>query len=318
MRQGDLSTFPAFRELRIQDREMLQHSLNRLPPETSDQNFTSLFMWRHNYNIQACRLNGCICLHCAPVEGEFFFPPVGQVGVLEAAETCLAFLKEQGKAPLLGRVPESMVKRHFADRTRFSVSEDRDSFDYVYATEHLVTLSGRSYHGQRNHIRRFKDRHPDYVLEPVGLENVDECRQLAEEWFADKQRILLERPGLSPEALAYEQAMVEDERVAIKEVFAHFRQLPVSGLAVRVGSHIRAFVVGEPLTRDTVVIHLEKADREYHGLGQFICQAFCESVWAGDYQFVNREEDLGFEGLRKAKLALGPHHLSKKYTVTWA
>ena len=318
MSKDDLPAFPSFRELQIQDREMLQRSFSRLPPETSDQNFTSLFMWRHNYGIQICRLNGCICLHCAPVEGEFFFPPVGEVGVLEAAETCLAFLKEQDKAPLLGRVPESTVKRHFADRTRFSVSEDRDSFDYVYATEHLVTLSGRSYHGQRNHLRRFKRRHPDHVVEPVGPENTAECRELAEEWFANKQRILMERPGLSPEALAYEQALMEDERVAIREVFVHFRALRVTGLAVRVGGRIRAFAVGEPLARDTVVIHLEKADHEYHGLSQFMCQAFCEHVWAGDYGFVNREEDLGFEGLRKAKLALGPHHLTKKYTVTWA
>ena len=318
MPKVDLPTFPTFRELRIQDRERLQRSFERVSPETSDQNFTSLFMWRHNYNIQISQLNGCICLHCAPVEGEFFFPPVGHVGVLEAAETCLAFLKDQGKAPLLGRVPEGTVKRHFADRMRFSVTEDRDSFDYVYTTEHLVTLSDRSYHGQRNHIRRFKHRHPDHLLEPVGPENTAECRELAEKWFANKQRILSERPGLSPEALAYEQALMEDERVAIKEVFAHFRELPVTGLAVRVGSHIRAFAVGEPLTKDTVVIHLEKADRDYHGLGQFICQAFCEYVWADDYRFINREEDLGFEGLRRAKLALGPHHLTKKYTVTWA
>jgi hypothetical protein len=319
MPKDRLPTFPMFRELRIQDREWLQGSFNRLPPETSDQNFTSLFMWRHNYNVQISQLNGCVCLHCAPVEeGEFFFAPVGQIGVREAAETCFAFLKEQGKAPLLGRVPENTVKRHFADRTRFSVSEDRDSFDYVYTTEHLITLSGRSYHGQRNHIRRFRRRYPDYSLEPVGPENTAECRELAEKWFTIKQRILLERPGLSPEALAYEQALMEDERVAIKEVFAHFRELPVTGLAVRVGGHIRAFAVGEPLTKDTVVIHLEKADRDYHGLGQFICQAFCEYVWADDYRFINREEDLGFEGLRTAKLALGPHHLTKKYTVTWA
>ena len=168
MSKVGLPTFPAFRELRIQDREWLQGSFNRLPPETSDQNFTSLFMWRHNYNIQISQLNGCACLHCAPVEeGEFFFAPVGQMGVREAAETCLAFLKEQGKAPLLGRVPESTVNRHFADRTRFSVSEDRDSFDYVYAAEHLVTLSGRSYHGQRNHIRRFKRWYPDLEVEEL-------------------------------------------------------------------------------------------------------------------------------------------------------
>jgi len=318
MSKVGLPTFPAFRELRIQDLESLQRGFNRLPPETSDQNFTSLFMWRHNYNLQISQLNGCICLHCAPLEGEFFFPPVGQVGVLQAAETCLAFLKEQGKAPLLGRVPEGTVKRHFADRTRYSVSEDRDSFDYVYAAEHLVTLSGRSYHGQRNHIRRFKRRYPDYLLEPVGPENAAECRELARKWFASKRRILLERPGLSQEALAYEQALMQDERVAIKEVFAHFGELPVTGLAVRVGGHIRAFAVGEPLNKDTVVIHLEKADRDYHGLSPFICQAFCEHVWADDYRFINREEDLGFEGLRSAKLALGPHHLTKKYTVTWA
>ena len=318
MSRVNLPQFPDFRELGIDDREVLQACLDQLPAETADQNFTSLFMWRRNYNIKISRLNGCICLHCTALEGEFFFPPVGE-RMLESAEACLALLEEQDKEPIIGRAPESLVKRYFTDQTRFSVKEDRDSSEYIYLTEHLIKLAGRSYHGQRNHIRRFKRMHPDFSLELVGCENgnIVECLELAEEWFAAKWRVLAERAGSSPETLTYEQAFLKDERVAIKELFSHFHELRVTGLAVRVDGRIRAFSVGEPLNEDTVVIHLEKADHAYRGLSQFICQAFCEHVWA-DYTFINREEDLGFEGLRRAKLALGPHHLAQKYDVTWA
>lgn len=316
MSETNLPKFPDFRELRIEDREILQACLDRLPPETADQNFTSLFMWRHNYNVKISQLNGSICLYCTALEGEFFFPPVGE-RILESAEACLTFLKKRDKEPIIGRASESFVKRYFADRPRFSVKENRDSSEYVYLTEHLITLSGRSYHGQRNHIRRFKKMHPDFSLELIGPENIAECLELAEEWFTMKWRVLSERPGLSPEALAYEQAFLKDESMAIQELFSHFQELHVTGLAIRVDGRIRAFSVGEPLNEDTVVIHLEKADHAYCGLSQFICQAFCEHVWA-DYKFINREEDLGFEGLRRAKLALGPHHLAQKYDVTWA
>jgi len=314
----NLPRFPEFRELKIEDREILQTYLDQLPAETADQNFTSLFMWRHNYNVKISRLNGSICLHCTALEGEFFFPPVGE-RMLESAETCLAFLKERAKEPIIGRASESLVKKCFADRTRFSVKEDRDSSEYVYLTEHLIKLSGRSYHGQRNHIRKFKRMYPDFSLELIDPENgnIAECLELAEEWFAMKWHALSERPGLSPEALAYQQTFLKDERVAIKELFSHFHELHVTGLAIRVDGRIRAFSVGEPLNEDTAVIHLEKVDHAYRGLSQFICQAFCEHVWA-DYTFINREEDLGFEGLRRAKLALGPHHLAQKYDVTWA
>jgi hypothetical protein len=318
MSEVNVPKFPEFRELRIEDREILQACLDRLPPETADQNFTSLFMWRHNYNVKISWLNGCVCLHCTALEGEFFFPPVGK-RMLESAETCLTFLREQAKEPIIGRASESLVKRCFADRTRFSVKEDRDSSEYVYLTEHLITLAGRRYHGQRNHIRKFKRMYPDFSLELIGPENgnVAECLELAEEWFAAKWRAILERSDSSPEALAYEQAFLKDERVAIKEIFSYFQELHVTGLAIRVDGRIRAFSVGEPLNEDTVVIHLEKADHAYRGLSQFICQAFCEHVWT-DYKFINREEDLGFGGLRRAKLALGPHHLAQKYDVTWA
>jgi hypothetical protein len=144
MSEVNLPQFPEFRELRIEDCEILQACLDRLPPETADQNFTSLL--------------------------------------------------------------------------------------YVYLTEHLITLAGRSYHGQRNHIREFTRTYPDFSLELIGPDNIAECLELAEEWFAAKWRALSERPGSIPETLAYEQAFLMDERVAIKELFSHFQELHVTGL----------------------------------------------------------------------------------------
>jgi hypothetical protein len=317
MPTASVPTFPNRRKLKIEDRELLQTHLDRLPPETSDQNFTSLFIWRHTYDTQISRLNGSFCLSSGNPDESCILTPVGQEAVQEVAETYLAHLNEEGRKPYIARVSESAVNRHFTDRARFSVSEDRESFDYVYTAEHLVGLSGRSYHGQRNHIRRFKRQYPDYTLERIGPENTAECSELVQKWCVDKLRILRERPNVSPEVLARRQVFMNNETCAVRELFAHFADLSVTGLAIRVDGRIRAFAVGEPLNEDTALIHLEKADRDYHGLAQFISQVFCEFAWAGHYQFINREEDLGFVGLRTAKLALGPHHLVRKYTVRW-
>jgi len=111
-------------------------------------------------------------------------------------------------------------------------------------------------------------------------------------------------------------SFIDEETVAVKAALLNFYQLPVTGLAIRIDGKIRAFSIGEKLNQEMALIHIEKADHGYLGLAQFICHVFTRIKWS-DCKFINREEDLGLKGLRKAKLALGPDHFINKYNIRW-
>jgi len=178
---------------------------------------------------------------------------------------------------------------------------DRSQSDYVYLVEDLMELKGRRYHRKRNHIKQFRDKY-SYRYIPLIPERVPQCLQLEEEWC--DLRHCEASPGLY------------NESVAVKEAFTHFEDLGVKGGAILIDEKVEAFTLGEPLNSETVVIHIEKANPAYDGLYPAINQAFLEQEWSG-YTYVNREQDLGEEGLRKAKESYFPHHMVNKYAITF-
>jgi hypothetical protein len=105
-----------------------------------------------------------------------------------------------------------------------------------------------------------------------------------------------------------------NESISIKEALTHFERLRVKGGAILIDGKIEAFTLGEPLNPNTVVIHIEKANSAYEGLYTLINQAFLENEWP-EYTYVNREQDLGEEGLRKSKESYFPHHMINKYAI---
>jgi len=177
---------------------------------------------------------------------------------------------------------------------------DRDQSDYIYLTEDLVKLEGRKYHRKRNHIKQFKEKY-SYQYIPLASEWISECLRLETAWC--DLRHCETTPGLLNESLA------------IKEALTDFQSLGMKGGAILINGKVEAFTLGEPLNGDTVVIHIEKANPSYEGLYTLINQAFLEKQWSG-YTYVNREQDLGEEGLRKAKESYFPHHMVNKYTIT--
>lgn len=100
----------------------------------------------------------------------------------------------------------------------------------------------------------------------------------------------------------------------MREALTHFEELEYRGGAIEIDSRIEAFSLGEPLNTDTAVIHIEKANPEIPGLYAAMNQLFCQNAWS-DMAYINREQDLGIEGLRKAKESYNPHHIAKKFTI---
>ena len=186
----------------------------------------------------------------------------------------------------------------------FRFHPDRDSFDYVYDVNDLADLKGKKFQKKRNHLNRFWQNHPDGVLEPITAENCKEAEKLVEQWYALRQEN-------DP------HADFQMEKAAIGRAFAHREKLGLVGMILRCGGEPVAMTMGSRLSSNTFDIHFEKAldiaDGAYaainNGFAKYLREAY------PDVAFLNREDDMGLEGLRKAKLSYNPHHLVEK---SWA
>lgn len=292
--------FPRFKELSLKEKPLLDEAFTRFPPVISEFTFTNLFTWRHAYQIKISSLQRFLCLLSDQEERSFFFPPIGEGDMIECCKSMLRFLEGKATVPKIARVPESKVAQIDWKTIGMKVELDRDQSDYIYLTKDLIQLEGRKYHRKRNHIKQFKEKYSyQYIL--LTPEWVSECLRLETEWCDLRHCEVV--PGLA------------NESVAIKEAFTHFEQLGVKGGGILINGKLEAFTLGEPLNADTVVIHIEKANPAYEGLYTLINQIFLENEWSG-FTYVNREQDLGEEGLRKAKESYFPHHMIHKYTIT--
>ena len=184
---------------------------------------------------------------------------------------------------------------------RFQVEYDRDEADYVYEREKLATLAGKKLHGKRNHINKFKSLYEDWTYESLNDENVEDCFQMALKWRNQN--------GCDEDHEKNAEMCVTLNSLRL------YKELGMVGGIIRVAGKIVAFCIGEPVSEDTFVVHIEKAFPEIEGAYPMINQQFVLHECM-EYQYVNREEDTGAEGLRKAKLSYRPVFLVEKGVVT--
>jgi hypothetical protein len=292
--------FPEFRDLTLEDKPLFDQLFSLFPPVISEFTFTNLFIWRNCYQTKISRLQKFLCLLSDREENSYFFPPMGEGDVIKCYQSFLQYFEGKGIPPKIVRVPEAVVVQIDWKASGMKAELDRSQCDYVYLTQELIELKGRKYHRKRNHIKQFQEKY-SYQYLPLTPEWIPQCLQLQTDWC--DLRHCEASPGLL------------NESFAIKEAFTHFEELGVKGGAILIDGKVEAFTLGDPLNQETVVIHIEKANTAYEGLYPTINQAFLENQWSG-YPYVNREQDLGEEGLRKAKESYFPHHLVNKYTVT--
>jgi len=286
-----LPEFPEFKLVGLEDKKCLTEFIARYPSEACEINFGNIFIWRHFDHSKLTTINRNLCILCEPpLEPAYFLQPIGENKIQETIEACLSF------APRLSRVPESFAARHCSG---LSGELDRNNFDYIYLAEDLISLRGKKYDGKRNRIRKFeKNYHYRYLK--LSQEKQDGCRLLFENWLETKA--------------SSDGAMLSVWRHVIEEALLHFNELGLTGGIIEIDERTAAFSIGEKLTSDTAVIHIEICDPAYEGLPQLINREFVKREWA-DYRFINREQDMGSPGLRCAKTSYHPHHLVKKYNI---
>ncbi len=288
-----------FKPLEIEDRRIFKEWLTKYPPEASEMTFTNLFMWRVRYEpLWAVEEDVLFVILKNGAEDYFGLTPLGMNMKGDHLRTLFDHLAGLSSKPRIARTSKSFVEK-LAIRDEYEVIPDRDNNDYVYLTDNLIKLPGNKYHKKKNHVNRFKKSY-EFEYKTFDEEVIESALSLQEDWC--EFRNCQDNPDLS------------DEHRAIYIALTHFDLLELKGGAILIDGKVEAFSFGEMLNPDTAVIHIEKANPRINGLYAVMNQTFCAEVWAG-VKYVNREQDLGLDGLRQAKESYYPDHMVEKFTI---
>ena len=292
-----------FKSLNLEDQAAFKKAQEAAPQVIADTIFTNLFIWRSYYRPVWAEAHGCLCLIAQP-EGEeaFGLPPVGGGDRLAAFRFTLENLRTMTETPKFKRVPETLAEEIQAADLPYDCVHDRDNDDYVYLAEQLRTLGGRRMHQKKNHYNFFVN-HNQFECLPITDELVPDLLAVQESWLAIK-----EEQNIPLSHLRHE---VE----SVHELLRHFNELNQLGLAIRINGRIEGFTMGEVMSPDTVLVHLEKANYDIRGLFVALSSHFCRQL-PPEIVYVNREQDLGLPGLRHSKESLKPDHMRRKFIVT--
>ena len=286
-----------FKKLDIHSRELFESYLKN-KYENSETSFANLYMWKDFYNTVYTEYDGfLIILNTSPNGKVHCYMPYGDGDVKNVLSELVAYLKSINQELRITSATKEQAEYICSLYPETKIRENHSFNDYVYLTESLINLSGKKLHAKRNHLNRFKNTY-NYSYREMTPDDFDECIELA------KRLMLKDR---SEESFSY-----IEELKSIKRAFKHFNTFNLSGAVIEIDGEIAAFTVGEALTDSMALIHIEKADTSYDGIYAAINNEFAKNRWS-EFKYINREEDMGIEGLRKAKLSYRPDHMVRKF-----
>lgn len=289
----------SFKALQPEDKPACDAVFKRCIGRGSEHSFVNLFLWG-DQRVAFCNDS---LLVFSQVKGQsLYLYPVCSGDPVPALEAIMQDAKSrQIPCCLCGLSEQDCQQLEALYPGRFSFRSDRAAYDYIYDIEELAELKGRKFQKKRTQLNRFRSTHPGYTVEPMTAQNYGEICRLVDQWYADRLR-------------ADPQADLQMERVAFSRALAHYEALGLEGLALRHGGSLLAFTMGSILRGDTFDSNFEKALDRADGAYAAINYEFARYLRSKypHLRWINREEDLGLEGLRRAKLSYNPHHMIEK------
>ena len=291
-----------FRKLDPAEREKYESYLRSQGERGCEYSFVNLYLWGRQ---KAAFLHDQLVFFSQFNRKSVYLFPVGSGDKKAVVEAVMADAKERGipcRIAGLTKSDREVLEQLFPEKLQYHY--DRDSFDYIYDINDLADLKGRKYQKKRNHLNRFRDAYPEHTLEPITDENMGEVTALVESWYALR---LAENP----------HGDFQLEQEAIAKALRKHTVLGLEGLLLRVNGQPVAMTLGSRLNETTFDIHFEKAldsaDGAYvainNGFARYLREKYPEVLW------LNREDDMGIEGLRKAKESYNPNRMVEK---SWA
>ena len=274
--------------------------LEACPIKPSDYSMVNLWGWSLYYGLEWCLGNDLVWIRQTRPDVRYW-APVGDWGAIPDLDTRIQ--NELGQGTRMIRVPEDLLKLFGDSAGKGLVTEEsRDQWDYLYALPDLAILPGNRFHKKKNLLNQFKKKY-DFEYLSMNDALVEKALDMQTSWCTW-------RDCEAEEALDAENKAIS----RVLHAWGSFKNL--AGGALLVDGEMAAYTIGERLASDTLVIHFEKGSPGYKGIYQAINQMFTADIeW--DCQWVNREQDLGNEGLRKAKLSYNPTAFIKKYTINF-
>jgi hypothetical protein len=285
-----------FKPVKLKDQDLFKKHYELFPPRHSDYSYTTLVSWKDYMKYYYTFQEECIIIMTKHEDKVQFRPPIGQPSA-QLEQGVMELAREKGTDPPYGVIDDVTMKRLRGLYPRLCFDPHRDFFDYVYLAQDLAELNGKKYIKIRNILNRFKKRY-EYTTESINDDNIEEVCKFLERWclWKDCDKIPL----------------LNSEKLALFYCMEHFDELDLSGLAIRIDGNIEAVSIYQSLNKDTAIIHFEKAIPDFEGLYQAINQEAAK-ILSETYQFINREADMGFPGLRLAKQKYKPHHMVEVY-----
>jgi uncharacterized protein len=274
------------KHISLVDKPLFDAYLSKFQPNISELTFTNIFAWRNLRKYEFAEKDN----HLVISYGNKFLQPVGK-----NPDLIIPGLLKEYPQRSIERVDEAIALKIAG----LKVEEDRNNWDYVYSLHDLKTLAGNKYSPKRNFIKQCEKYSPSVCI--LDTETVHGFLQLQKDWC------LLRKCD--------NDADLQAENTAVLEALRNFEMLNLFGVCIYVNSRIEGFAIGEKLNHDTFVEHFEKANTNIKGMYQYILFNFAKQI-PGDFKFLNREQDLGVEGLRKAKESYYPAKMIKKYRIT--
>lgn len=291
-----------FHRVSLEDRDKVLEFRALNPYCNCDYSFGNLYNWGYHYKTEIAYHKGMMVVRFRYDNDtrSAFLMPIGSGDFADVLMDMEFTMEQTDDSPLvLMSVIDKGVELLKATRPEnLHIIENRDNADYIYLREKLATLSGKKLQSKRNHINRFKRLYPDYQYEDINSSNAQECLEVEDAWYATSEQT----------------DDIQEERRMVRTALTEFQEIGLSGGCIRVDGKIIAFTLGMPISDHCFGVHIEKADVDYDGAFTIINQEFAMRI-PEQFEVVNREEDLGIEGLRKAKLSYKPEHILAKHTV---
>lgn len=292
-----------FKSLTIDDKQIFMKYLSQYKFVTCEYSFANLILWRKGCDIKYTIYMDSLIIKKRDFEGNYYFmQPLGYIKenlkyIIDKLrdykiENNLKYLFKDIEKPFLND-----FKEVYGDK--IIITEDIDNFDYIYDSEKLISLSGKKLHGKKNHYNYFIRNYSYEVKDSSEPEVKDDCIEASKVWLEEK--------GTIDENLNYES-------LGIEEIINNMDELNLKVMAVYVDDRLAAFTIGESISEEMSIVHVEKGLSDIKGVYAFINKTFAEQ-YLSDAKYINREQDLGIEGLRKAKKAYNPVRLEEKYCV---
>ena len=288
-----------FKKLELDDAHIVRPFLEKRDSRLSDFSLGGIFMWRDYLHTEYAIEDGVLFLKAVyPKEEPSFCIPFGG-NQDENIRKIFDYCKENDLRPFFFAVSSDELKILEEKYDILQIVSDRDSFDYYYKADDLKNFSGKKFHGQKNHINKFKKENPDYSFEGITKDNIGQVKEFFEMYSSENTK---------------DHVLAKEERTKVYEVLDNTDKYGFSGLILKVNEKIVGMTFGDTVN-ETLFVHIEKADKSINGAYQIIVSEFAKRYATGNIQYINRGDDVGDEGLRRSKLSYQPIEILGKNTV---